>query len=96
MGRGGVFIQLPREKNANGSGQSWLGRIGRLLLVGGAMAGSAVGIAVVYAIADMYLTGHGYVQPHPSSTPWHYQIFSGLLFVVPVIVGILVYRASGK
>ena len=76
--------------------QLWLQRVGRLLLLGGAMVGSAVGIAVLYAIVDLYLTGHGYVQPNQPATPWHYQIFSGLLFVVPVIVGVLVFRASGK
>ena len=75
---------------------SWLDWFSRLLLVGGAMVGSAVGIAIVYAITDMYLTGHGYVQLNHAGPPWHYQIFSGLLFIVPVIVGILVYRASGK
>ena len=74
----------------------WLERMGQMVVAALAMMFSAVVVVVLYTIVELYLTGHGLVEVGTETTPLHYQVFSVLLFVVPAVVGLLIYRQLRK
>lgn len=54
--------------------------------------GAAVVILLMYAVVDLYLAGHGKGWSAERGNPWYYHLFTVLLLLGPVVVGVLAYR----
>jgi hypothetical protein len=57
-----------------------------------AASGAAVVVLLAYVMVDLYMSGHGKGWTPDRGDPWYYHLFTGLLFLVPVVVGVLAYR----
>lgn len=64
----------------------------RLLRAALAAFGAAAVVAVVYAIVDLYLTGHGMGRVPGHGDPWYYTLFSILMFVAAILAAVLAFR----
>jgi hypothetical protein len=64
-----------------------------LASAGGAAAFAAVLVLLAYVIVDLYLSGHNLSRRDPGGgDPWYQTVAGILLVVVPIIVGVLVFR----
>jgi hypothetical protein len=63
----------------------------RLVRAVGSGLGAAIVIAVVYAIVDLYLSGHSVAVPLVRGRPLHRFVAEVLLFLVPVVVAAFVF-----
>lgn len=63
----------------------------RLLHAVGAGVTAAFAIAIVYAIVDLYLSGHSIAVPVIGGQPLHHLLASILVFVVPLGVAAYVF-----
>jgi hypothetical protein len=63
----------------------------RALRAVGAGAATAVGIAIVYAIVNLYLSGHSIPVPLVRGRPLHEWLGNGLVIVLPLAVAAYVF-----
>ena len=63
----------------------------RILRAGGAGVATAVGIAILYAIVNLYLTGHSIAVPLVRGRPLHEWLGNLLVIIVPVAVAAYVF-----
>ncbi len=63
----------------------------RLLRAVGAGVTAAIAIAIIYAIVDLYLSGHSVAVPVIRGRPLHHWLANILVFVVPLGVAAYVF-----
>lgn len=63
----------------------------RALRAAGAGVASAVGIAIVYAIVNLYVAGHSISVPLVRGRPLHEWLGNVLVIIVPVAVAAYVF-----
>jgi hypothetical protein len=66
----------------------------RVVRAAGAGLGTAVAVAIVYAIVDLYLSGHSVAVPEVRGRPLHRFVAEVLLFVGPLAVAVVVFWAD--
>jgi uncharacterized membrane protein YdcZ (DUF606 family) len=70
-------------------------QIARLVAAAGAAAFSGLLVLLAYVIVDLYLSGHNLARRSPSDgNPWYQSVAGFLVIVVPIVVGMRVYRQS--
>lgn len=63
----------------------------RVARAAGAGLGAAVAVAIVYAIVDLYLSGHSVPVPVVWGRPLHRFVAEILLFVAPLAAAVVVF-----
>lgn len=70
-----------------------MSRIVRLVAAVSAAAFSGLLVLLGYVILDLYLSGHNLARRSPAEgDPWYQSVAGVLLVVVPIVVGVMVYR----
>ena len=54
--------------------------------------GAAVGVVIVYAVVDLYMSGHGKGWSPERGDPWYYPVFTVLMLVSALVAGVVTYR----